>query len=308
MTAQTAPSSKHPLDREFASVTELLAAASTPVGGCPAYNIRLAMEYASNGAHDARWYVPERPGITGNTGAQAFIRAANYPEGAARIAKLAAAIEAPEAVTVRRRPRWEDQGDEVDMQRVWAGNLDHAWRRTRRTAVLGPSRVRIAVPIYGYGGMSSMVLAWRGVCGVALADRLTEAGHSVEIVAYEASIPKDGAARVSVQTMVVKAYESPLDMGFLAAMIGCPAFSRGVLIPYFYAQSARAIEDGVAQGSPPLLRDVKTPHADSVWLVPTTVKNADTARAWIADVVAKMNARAAGEIPESARANFRDAA
>ena len=117
-----------------------------------------------------------------------------WPEGAALMAKSMAKIQAPYTQNIRRRARWADEGDEVDLDRAYAGQLERAFRTSRRTHTTGITRVRIVIDLGASCGECDYIvctykpvrpeeLFWRGAAAAALCESLETAGYSVEIVA-----------------------------------------------------------------------------------------------------------------------------
>lgn len=84
----------------------------------------------------------------------------------------------------RRRRVFGDHGDEVDMQKVYAGNLDSAWSSCRRTNVVERPIKKVFVSIDATGGTSAEQMFYKGVCGYILTDLLENSGYRVELVGF----------------------------------------------------------------------------------------------------------------------------
>lgn len=148
-----------------------------------------------------------------------------WTRGTALMSKVQSKIDVPQPISIRRRGRWTDAGDDIEMQRVYAGNLEQAWRRTVRASGRGPARVRILVDSIAYGGVDSAKMRWRGVAALVLADALIGAGYSVQLESVMVGSGEGNEYRGSV---IVKDYQSPLDLPALAATTALPAFFRAL--------------------------------------------------------------------------------
>jgi hypothetical protein len=87
-------------------------------------------------------------------------------------------------IDVRRRKRRRgDQGDTLDMQRVWNGELDKAWERPVRTPRRAPSQryATVFIDIGALGSRNAYDGIWRAACAMRVCDLLTTAGLSTEI-------------------------------------------------------------------------------------------------------------------------------
>lgn len=145
-----------------------------------------------------------------------------WAEGASLVQEVGVGIVPPAPTSIRRRATNADAGDEVDMQRVWNGDLDHAWRRTSRRQSSAQRRVRIVVDCIQSCGIDPDGMARRGAAAIKLADVLTEAGYSVQL-----SVAFHGPAERSFKLgVVVKPYEAPVDITTLCAAGAHPAFFR----------------------------------------------------------------------------------
>lgn len=153
--------------------------------------------------------------------------AKGWPEGVEKLQKLATREINP--VSIRRRRTRGDQGDEVDMQAVWRGDLSRAWTRTRRTARAGTNRnITLMCLLSDSCGVTADTLFWRGASVLKLADALTTSGYSVAILGCVTSAnAAEGSRRVdTAQFVEIKATDSPLDLSALAALTAMPGWFR----------------------------------------------------------------------------------
>lgn len=201
------------------------------------------------------------------------------------LSQVADKITAPTPKTVRRYQRWQASGDDVEMQRIWTGNLDYAWRGTHRDTRHGPQRVRILIDAIESGGNGADGMRWRGVAALKLSDLLTEAGYSVQVESV-ISCKDSFSPRVFKLRAIVKAYEQPLDLLTLAPCTALPAFFRSLMHAWGLAVAPNA-RFGVSY-------QVRTPDAAEfpdgddnckVFVIPGRANTAAKASEHITDII-----------------------
>ena len=130
----------------------------------------------------------------------------------------------------RRRKSFSDMGDDIDMQKVYGGQLDTAWDSFKMVQdSTRPKSVTIAVGILAHCGVNSKDFFWRGATALLIADALQTAGISVRIIGYCISErvwagPK--APRIIRQQWTVKDHGEHLDMERLTFMLCSGGFAR----------------------------------------------------------------------------------
>lgn len=149
-----------------------------------------------------------------------------YPAGVKKLEQLTVG-ELPAPQDIRRRRVRSDQGDELDMQAVYRGDLSRAWSRTKRQSRNSVRSVSIVIDLAGNSGVTSDQLFWRGAAGLRLADELTTAGYSVAVygAAGAAHINETGEHGVA-QFVEIKAEDAPMDMDRLASLTCLAGFFR----------------------------------------------------------------------------------
>lgn len=141
-----------------------------------------------------------------------------WPEGASRIKGLAEQIKdkIQRPTSIRRRMVWDEQGDELELSKVYSGELDSAWRNPRRTASYAPPVITLYLPWGGNWSEFPEELFWKSAPALAVADALESCGYRVELIAVSrASQPRDTDA---VTMVTVKPADTPVDLGTLAAV------------------------------------------------------------------------------------------
>lgn len=152
----------------------------------------------------------------------------------------------------RHRPAWGDTGDAVDMQRVYAGTLDRAFRGMRHAAVRAPRVVRLLVPCNAPSKTHASTMAWRGVAAAAMCQRLTQAGYAVEIVGCftaENVYPNRPFPNAHIE-VDLKSAHAPLDLLTLSGALTVAGFSRYVSF-MLRAHCRDDLNPGLGQPVPP---------------------------------------------------------
>lgn len=221
--------------------------------------------------------------------------AEGWTRGVELMEQVASAVEVPAPQSVRRRAFWLADGDEVDQQRVWAGALDSAWRRTKRASGAGPQRVRVLVDSIASGGEDSDTMRWRGVAALVLADALVGAGYTVQVE----SVFKGSSEGIDyTPRCIVKAYGTPLDVSALAATTACPGFFRALWHDWHYIAAPEEIDGcgymvGRAEAADfPIDGDTAT-----AYMAGQRIQSAAHAGDWVRETVAAIEAQRAGGEP-----------
>jgi hypothetical protein len=169
-------------------------------------------------ARDPEWYGHRE----GNKGA---LKIARYVEGWAEGHKLIE--EASEGLNVacprvKRRKRKRclgPQGMTVNMDQVWAGNLDRAWHTFKRETRDGAGNqcVRFYVNVGGNCGISASQMVWSAAAVAIAAKVLEQAGVPTEIIGCAAGVHigkkvKDGKEVSQLYTFPLKKEGEPLDL------------------------------------------------------------------------------------------------
>lgn len=204
-----------------------------------------------------------------------------WAKGAERVAQFASEISIPKLASVRRRAEWCDQGDMIDMDRVRAGQLDVAWRRTRRAYAGNPPRVVLAVDSIAQGGKDAEEMFWQGAAAAALADALIAAGYSVKCIsAFRGS---DGC-NMDVQ-VVVKDYDAPWSLSDAASSLALPGFFRAIGHMWQVAHSlAKPSHYGMSVWNVSM-EQIDAPEAQYIFLAPQDLSSLATAKAWIESAI-----------------------
>ena len=210
-----------------------------------------------------------------------------WMRGVELMAEVEKSLSLPPPKAIRRVQRWMNSGDDIDMQRVWNGDIDNAWRGTQRDFRSGPQRVRLLIDCIDSGGVDEKQMRWRGVAALKLADMLTEAGYSVQVESVMSTKDWPNGKHKFICRVVVKDYTQPADLLTLAATTALPAFFRA-LFHTWGSTVAKFQRHGVGYVVPD-----KTPvdhfkdEFDNapMFMLPKSLKNAESASERIAEII-----------------------
>jgi hypothetical protein len=214
-----------------------------------------------------------------------------WRKGVDLMAEIADKITAPTPKVIRRRQAWREHGDDVEMQRVWSGNLENAWRTTVRDYRSGPQRVRVLIDAIESGGNGAEGMRWRGVAALKLADLLTEAGYSVQIESVISCKDSSNASKTFKLRTIVKEYETPSDLLTLAATTAMPAFFRALMHLWGLkvSQHPRAMGVSYQVRTPTAAEFPDGDESAAVFLLPRTLSDAEAASKAITEIITKLD-------------------
>jgi hypothetical protein len=235
-------------------------------------------------------------GITGGAAqAVAVIQSGQWEPGNREVQRLFDEIGAdlPAPRMMKRRRAWSDQGDYLDIHRVYAGSLDRAWERRMPRETIGPKRITIAAAVSINAGVEADKCLWIGATALRLADLLTDSGYDVCIKGVRMSTEAVGT-RALVQQWIAKPFSAPLDLS--ALVIGL-AFA-GTLRHFVY-QAHMAIPHqhgyglGSAASSLPVdtfdMNDTLFDGGPGVVIALQDVGSAEMAREWLTRTIEAIN-------------------
>jgi hypothetical protein len=142
--------------------------------------------YHANRSYERATYVDRRGdidlgGIRSHHDATALLRD-GWAAGAERLAEIRSEIAPPEAKSRKRRPRWADDGDELDVDRALRGQWDQAWRTSHRVWSNGVTCVDVVALCGGPWWLTREQLFWAGASAVIVCDVLESAGYVVRLL------------------------------------------------------------------------------------------------------------------------------
>lgn len=203
-----------------------------------------------------------------------------FPDGVERIETMAKKLIAPTPTSRRRKPRRGDAGDDLDMDRVWQGDLEHAWTYTKREVTVGPARILIVVNIGANGSVESTAMARRGTAALALCTALTAAGYTVAVVAAnDSELIAAGNPRYSMELTLVPA-GGEIDIHKLASMVASPLLFRGVVMMQRLLCASEVLGEGIGRSNAIDPETVDTSGFDYVAIMQDTYNMAE-AQSWV---------------------------
>ena len=119
----------------------------------------------------------------------------------------------PPITCQKRRPRFAEEGDDVDCDRLRSGQ--EAWRTMRRESVQGPQTFCVVADMGTPCTKESLDILWRGAVAIVLADLLEEQGHRVELWAACRQIRAFRNGAGSFQAVCLKGTDRPVDIASL---------------------------------------------------------------------------------------------
>jgi hypothetical protein len=121
--------------------------------------------------------------------------------------------------SVKRKRIHSDRGDELDIHKVWQGQLDSAWSTTVREEFDKETKyITLFIMINGNGIINAVESLWRAAVTILLCDDLQRAGKNVQILVGGPSqnVTSDKYRSMCV-SMVVKRYNEKLSVERLSA-------------------------------------------------------------------------------------------
>lgn len=140
----------------------------------------------------------------------------NWGYGMDVVTTMVSKLEAgtmPKPKSRRRRRSWQEDGDEVCIDRLRSGQ--EFWRVSQRQVRNAPQNITLLVDIGANASVKSKDILWRGAAAVVVTKMLEEAGYRVELWAgeYAKSAYQDGTD--SANFTCLKRSQSPLSVSSL---------------------------------------------------------------------------------------------
>lgn len=184
----------------------------------------------------------------------------------------------------RKLRRNREDGIELDPLAVEQRRLD-CWTEVDHVRV--PRHyVRVAINVTMVWNMTADMLLWRGAAACAIADLLSQSGHSVELVGFVAVDSLTEQCRSLLLRVPIKPADAPLDLATVALSLCEIGFFRVVLMPCLGRVTPGAVQPGF--GSVRGLTPEEREGFDVV--LDAGVLDADSAERAVRTAVAKFNA------------------
>jgi len=185
----------------------------------PQWNVSRHLSYQTENRpprDQVRWY-----GMRGNAKDVIKTVERGWTDGLEKIHSAVVALRPPRIRAVRKRKRRGPAGDELDVQRVYSGDLDHAWSRTaREESVIKRNKGGKTVTVIVHGGISasthSSSLFWRGAAAVVLSEMLQSMGLNTKIINADCSHIRTDRTPFVQTSITMKEPDERVDMAFIA--------------------------------------------------------------------------------------------
>ena len=203
---------------------------------------------------------------------------AGWPDGLRKMEAALGQIEVSiPPLSVRRSRLRGDHGDDLDIHRVYSGDLAHAFTSMKRPPGTKRKPLSIVVDSIAYGGRDADSMFWQGAAALKLGELLSNAGYSVEL---HSAFKAEADCEIDVRVLT-KASGAPLDLCSAAATLALPAFFRCIGHAWIHANlKHRYPSEGVNVR--------KLDEADGDFVAQQSIDDKDDAAEWIADQLARM--------------------
>lgn len=108
-----------------------------------------------------------------------------WKDGSEKSLKLAEGLadKISQPLSIRRRIKWSDNGDEFDRERLNDGHFDTCWRTTHREVAVAVPVITIAMSWGANANVSHEQMFWSGAAALALTQVLEKAGYQTSLTA-----------------------------------------------------------------------------------------------------------------------------
>lgn len=149
-----------------------------------------------------------------------------WPEGVARMQReLDLMLDIPPPRSIKRRATWSDQGDSLDIHKVYSGQLDTAWRKTSRRARPASQSIVLIAPMTISRHEHADKAFWCGAAIIKLCDVLMQVGYNVSIIGMHSTRSAVSRNR-AFDSVTMKKADAPLDLGALVTSLAFAGFMR----------------------------------------------------------------------------------
>ena len=208
-----------------------------------------------------------------------------WSDGAAKMETLTEGLKLPEVKSSRRVSVWSDNGHEVEMQRVWSGQFDQAFRTSKRVSSRQPRTFRICINVCGNANVSGDELFWRGAAAIVLADIISRSGNGVEIVNVQGAKNYNDSDKLLAFTTVKEAF-SPLDINAIAATSALAGFFRSAGFAWDCSHYRTETNSGLGKAMQPTLDMLERDDVQATYFAHEGITSRDEARGWIETALA----------------------
>ncbi len=149
-----------------------------------------------------------------------------WSDGVTQVRALARELRnaVPEAESIGPMFKFCEEGDEIDMHRLWDGD-DNMWYGMDTGRKPAPRIITLVAPHGGHCGLNNDQLFWIGASTVVLTDLLEKAGYRVRIKCYASA---DHSSHTSITETLIKESDEHLPMAHIATAMSLAGYFRTV--------------------------------------------------------------------------------
>ena len=200
-----------------------------------------------------------------------------WAAGARKLFDTAGKITAPRVESLTRKSEWRDQGEELNLDKLYSGEIDTMWRGFK-PQIKKSGRSRVVKIVYGLAcsaDQSAESLFWSGACAAVLSDALVKAGYSVAV---------DGLIHGSLDrekfeiSIKIKGSESLMSVASLAGVTCLAGFFRGI----GHCLTTQIISKQIGNvGFSPKYKAPDNLEAGSIYISPNVARDQASAIQWL---------------------------
>ena len=161
-----------------------------------------------------------------------------WEAGVEKIKQIEIEIDVEQGESVKRRRVRAASGDNLDMFRVYRGDLDSAWERCERKHKIGNRMVNLVVSVSGSAYVKADQLFYAGACAIRIVEELELAGYSVAVYGAICVGYPSGTVTSGTYVYKVKEHNEAIDLNTLAVDL-----CRAGCFRYFGFQAVEVICD-----------------------------------------------------------------
>jgi len=205
-----------------------------------------------------------------------------WDDGASRLFDMVEEIKIPDLEKITRERVWLDQGEDVDVQRVFDGE-EHVWSgfKTKKSRSNG-REVKITINVSVSAWVEAENFFWTGAACVALTDALTRAGYAVCVDLARGAHNTENTEPDLFFKINLKQASDPLSISSLASTVCMAGFFRAVCITYTAKMWSEYCGHGVAKS----IGDWRPPHS-GIFIPSASLGSRNAAISWVNERLAE---------------------
>lgn len=157
--------------------------------------------------------------------------------------------------SLRKKVFWGEQGSQIDMRKVYQGQLNRAWKQLRPVDTDSLKRrgqaVTILVNIGANCGTDADDMFWAGATASWMVEALEESGRTVRVVCYGKSVNNltSGTCKDTAWAIVLKEYGEEVDYNNLWFTTANAGFFRRYVFELYGRSPLGTVAEGLGQST-----------------------------------------------------------